>query len=519
MVFSGPSAMRRPDLLDIVSELELDAALERAATIGAERTRARVVALTIVDEPAEPGGHHVVPGRLVLARGIMEADVDALRERLGTSGVRGEPGARPEQDLARLSDPETGRELLRVPVVVDGRLYADLLLLDPPDGRFRDDDVASIVALGRVTGVAVRNALSYTLSERRRESLELAVAIDQSVRPPFLLTAPLDRIAEGALRISGARTAIVVEVAAGHIDVSADAGTIDEALGRTMAEVADRVCAAQQDGREFLVRLPEHTVWGVPLSSEHAFSGVLVLLLDHSDPGPSVHDRELIDAFVRHSSLVLDHAALQHERQQAVLAADRDRIARDLHDGVIQRLYATALKLRAGIRSGEDTGGHSDEAVREIGDSIRDIRGTVFELEHRRNLSLRGDVLALAREYESVLGFVPVVRSWGPVDAMVCQELAEQATVVLREALSNCSRHASASRVEVDVSVDDGWFSLRVTDDGRGMSRSDLMGSGLRNLRARAEALGGDLVVEDADPGGTRLQWRVPLTAQDASSP
>lgn len=510
MVFSGPPAMPLSDVLDIVSVLELDAALERAATIGAERTRARGVALTIVDEPAEPGDRHVAPERLVLARGIAEADVDALRERLGTSGVRGEPGARPEQDLARLSDPATGREVLRVPVVVGGRLYADLLLLDPPDGRFHDDDVASVAVLGRVTGVAARNALSHTLSERRRESLELAVAIDQSIRPPFLLTAPLDRIADGALRISGARAALVVEVASGHIDVSAGAGTIDEALGRTVAEAADHVRAAQHDGREFLVRLPEHTVWGVPLNPEHAFAGVLVLLFEHTDPQPSVHDRELLGAFVRHSSLVLDHAVLQQQRQQAVIAADRDRIARDLHDGVIQRLYATALKLRAGIRSGEDASGHSDEAVREIGDSIRDIRGTVFELERGRPASLCGDVLALAREYEPVLGFVPVVRSWGPVDAMVGQELADQATVVLREALSNCARHAGAGRVEVDVSVDDGWFSLRVTDDGRGISGTDVPGSGLRNMRARAAALGGNLDVHGAEPG-TVLQWWVPL--------
>ena len=119
-------------------------------------------------------------------------------------------------------------------------------------------------------------------------------------------------------------------------------------------------------------------MWGVPLDPEHAFAGVVVLLLDDAHPAPSADDRELLDAFVRHCSLVLDHAVLQQERQHAVLAADRDRIARDLHDGVIQRLYATALKLRAGIRSGEDANGHGDEAVREIGDSIRDIRGTVF---------------------------------------------------------------------------------------------------------------------------------------------
>ncbi|MDR7252818.1 signal transduction histidine kinase [Nocardioides sp. BE266] len=516
MVFSEDRAMRRSDLLDVVSVLDVETVLERAASVAVDRTGAQGVVLVVVDEPGEhePAAEGGARGETVLlANGTGEDDGVAVRERLGTTGLRGEPGARPDQDLARLSDPATGREVLRVPVVVGARLYADLVLLDPPDGFFHDDDVDSISALGRVTGVAVRNALSYSLSERRREALELAAAVDRSVHPPFLLSDPLTRISEGALRIAGARTAVVVSTASDGIDVSAGAGITDEALGRTLSRVTEQVRTAQDDGEEFLVRLDDMTAWGIPLNPEHAFAGVVVAMLEPTDPDPSAEDRDLLGSFVRHSSLVLDHAVLLQERQHAVLAADRDRIARDLHDGVIQRLYATALKLRAGIRSGDDAGGHGDEAVREIGDSIRDIRGTVFELERGRPASLRSDVLAMAKEYESVLGFVPVVRSWGPVDSMVGQELADQVTVVLREALSNCARHAGAGRVEVDVAVESGWFTLWVTDDGRGMSGSDLPGSGLRNLRKRATALGGDLDVQAADPRGTVLQWRVPLGA------
>ncbi len=508
-MFSGDRAVGRSDLLDIVSVLDVDTVLERAAAVGAERTRAQGLVLTLVDEPARDDTATPRPARVLLTRGLTREAAHALRERLGTSGVRGEPGARPEQDLARLGDPASGGEVLRVPVVVGKRLYADLLLLAPPEGFFDDDDVASVAVLGRVTGVAVRNALSYALSERRHESLELAAAVDRSVRPPYLLAEPLTRLAEGALRLSAARTAAVVEVVEDRIDVSAGAGLTDEVLARTLGEVTDDVVTAQHDGEEFLVRLTDHVVWGIPLDPEHAFAGVVVLVLDREHPGPSADDRELLGAFVRHCSLVLDHAVLQQERQHAVLAADRDRIARDLHDGVIQRLYATALKLRAGIRSGADSG-HGDEAVKEIGDSIREIRGTVFKLERRRPVSLRDDVLALAREYEPVLGFLPVVRSWGPVDSLVPPELADQATVVLREALSNCARHAGASRVEVDVAVEDGRFSLWVTDDGRGIAGTDVPGNGLRNLRARAAALGGDLDVQGADPG-TVLQWRVPI--------
>lgn len=518
MVFSGAPELRRSDLLAVVSVLDVDTVLDRAATIGAARAGAGATVVAVVDE-------HVAGERLevgaedeprITVQGTDPATARAVRERLGDAGLHGAPGERPDHDVARLRDPESGTEVLRVPVVVGGRLYADLLLLDPPGERFADADVESISVLGTVTGVAVRNALSYHLNERRREAAELTAAVDQSVRPPFVLTEPIAHIAEGALRISRARTAVVVAAAAHGVEVSASAGEVDDDLAQRLDDLADPVRTAQSDGREFAVLSGDRPVWGVPLSADHGYAGVVVMLLDPSRSRPTAEDRALLTSFVRHGSLVLDHAALQQERQHAVLAADRDRIARDLHDIVIQRLYATALRLRAGARAerrGED-GDHVEEAIREIGDSIREIRGTIFELERGRSASLRSDVLALAREYESALGFVPVVRSWGAVDSLVGQDLAAQAAVVLRELLSNCARHAGAGRCEVDVSVEAGWFALQVSDDGRGMPPGEVAASGLRNLRTRAEDLGGELVVGPAEPRGTVLRWRVPLEPQ-----
>ncbi|MBS2939985.1 hypothetical protein KDN32_19795 [Nocardioides sp. J2M5] len=521
MVFSGAPEMRRADLLAVVSVLDVDEVLERAATIGAERTGAGAVVLALLDEPA--AGDVAVDDALdevpLTVRGTDVARATALRTRLGEAGLHGTPGARPEHEVVRLRDPADDREVLRVPVVVTGRLFADLLLLDPPPGGFADEDVESISVLGKVTGVAVRNALSYHLNEKRREAAELAAVVDQSVRPPFLLTEPISRIADGALRIAGARTAAVVAAVVDGMDVQATAGEVDDELGHVLDEVADRVREAEADGREFLVRAGGRGVWGLPLSPDHAFAGVVVLLLDPARSHPSAEDRELLASFVRHGSLVLDHGVLQQERQHAVLAADRDRIARDLHDVVIQRLYATVLRLRAGARAAPQGTGddHVTEAIREIGDSIREIRGTIFELERGRSASLRSDVLGLAREYEPALGFVPVVRSWGPVDSLVGEDLADQATVVLRELLSNCARHAGAGRCEIDLAVESGWFSLQVCDDGRGMPDGEVATSGLRNLRSRATDLGGELVVEPAEPRGTRLRWRVPLDPQAAS--
>ncbi|SEB88648.1 Histidine kinase-, DNA gyrase B-, and HSP90-like ATPase [Nocardioides exalbidus] len=521
MVFSGDPAQRRTDLLAVVSVLHVDVALERAATIGAERTRAGAYVLTVVDEVLPGTGPWAQPIEPVEhARGISAEAARDLRARIGAAGLQGEPGGRPGHDVIRLHDPADGSEVLRIPVVVGGCLFADLLLLSPPEGGFADDDVASISVLGRVAGVAVRNAQSYEFNDRRRQVLELVAAIEQSVEPPFELAEPYARVAAAAQRIASARTAAVVSATPRSVDVSGTAGVVDEVLPEVLDRIAERLQVAQDLDVDLVVRIGDHTVWGVPLRPELARRGVVLLVLDQVHGRLTRDDRSLMSGFVRHAALILDHAVLQSELQHAMLADDRDRIARDLHDVVIQRLYATALKLRAGIRTDGDPGGHIAEAVREIGDSIRDVRGAVFQLEQRRSGSLRGDVLGMAKEYEKALGFVPAVRTWGAVDSLVPIALGDQASVVLREVLSNCARHARASRCDVDLGVDEsGWFSLVVTDDGRGVPEDTTPGSGLRNLRMRAETLGGELRVEPCDPHGTRVSWRVPLGAQPSAGP
>ncbi|RYB94251.1 hypothetical protein EUA93_07785 [Nocardioides oleivorans] len=521
MVFSGDPAQRRTDLLSVVSVLDIDTVLQRAATIAAERTRAGAVVLTVVDEVLPGTGPWAQPIEPVEhARGIGPDEARALRARIGSAGLQGEPGGRPEHDVVRLIDPDGGGEVLRVPVIVGGCLFADLLLLSPPEGGFAEEDVASISVLGRVAGVAVRNAQSYSFNDRRREVLELVAAVEQSIEPPFELDEPYARIAAAAQRIASARTAAVVSTTSRSVDVSGTAGIVDEVLTETLDRLADRLRVAQDLDVDLVVRAGPHTAWGIPLRPDLARPGVVLLVLEQSHGRLTGDDRSLMSGFVRHAALILDHAVLQGERQHAMVAADRDRIARDLHDVVIQQLYATALKLRAGIRTDGDPGGHRADAVREIGDSIRDVRGAVFQLEQRRTGSLRGDVLGMTREYEKALGFVPIVRTWGAVDSRVPLALGDQASVVLREVLSNCARHARATRCEVDLGVDEsGWFSLVVADDGRGIPADAVPGSGLRNLRLRAETLGGELVVEPADPHGTRVSWRVPLGAQPSPEP
>lgn len=518
MVFSGSTVLRRSDLLAIVSVLDLDTVLERAVTIAADRTGAGSVVLAVLDDDVLATSPTAVPlaRPRLLTHGTTSSAATDLRSRLGDRGLarpHGTPGA-DDPEVLRLHDPEGGGEALRVPVLVADRVLADLLVADPPPGGFDEAAVDSIADLGRVTGVAAFNALTYSLSERRREAVELTSAVDRSLRAPFRLDGPAARIAEGALRIARARTAAVVTADDRGVDVAAVAGAGTDELPRLLAGVADRVVRAQADGVDFTAHVDGLTVWGLPLSPDHAYAGLVVLVLDDDHPRVPAGGRDLLSSFVAHASLVLDHGLLQQERQHAVLAADRDRIARDLHDVVIQRLYAAGLGLRAAAGRSPDgraDAAHVAEVARDLDDSIRDIRGTIFELERARTTSLRSDVVALAREYEPALGFVPVVRTWGPVDSVVERDLAEQATVVLREALSNCARHARAARCEVDVSAEAGWLTLQVVDDGCGPGHGDGPRSGLRNLAVRAGELGGTLALEPAEPRGTRLRWRVPL--------
>jgi signal transduction histidine kinase len=276
----------------------------------------------------------------------------------------------------------------------------------------------------------------------------------------------------------------------------------------------DRIALAQSNGKPSVVPAGgDRTLVVLPFDVDLAFEGVLLVVLDRGRGLVPPEELELLTSFATQASLALDRAVAQVDRQQAMVAEDRDRIARDLHDLVIQRLFATGLQLQ-GARRGQnppETQERIETAVRELDLTIRDIRSTIFELQHGHEASLRAGVTGLVREYTPVLGFSPTVRTSGPVDSLVERSLAEQALAVLREALSNCARHAAARSCLIEVTVEAGWLRLRVTDDGRGLA-DEVHESGLRNLRRRADELGGTLLLEPAEPRGTCFVWQVPIT-------
>jgi two-component system, NarL family, sensor histidine kinase DevS len=206
---------------------------------------------------------------------------------------------------------------------------------------------------------------------------------------------------------------------------------------------------------------------------------------------------------------------LQHVREALALVDDRERIARDLHDTVIQRLFAVGLSLQAALtRAVDDPAVERIQlAVDEIDVTIRDIRSSIFALHTRRTFaaSARDDVLAIAREAGRALGFEPTVRFDGPVDSVATDEMREQVLATLREALSNVTKHAHASTVNIDLVADARRILLRVRDDGIGI-QSPAIGNGVRNMSERATALGGSCEVTRASAaGGVQIEWHIPV--------
>jgi signal transduction histidine kinase len=206
-------------------------------------------------------------------------------------------------------------------------------------------------------------------------------------------------------------------------------------------------------------------------------------------------------------------AELAAARITREVLADRDRMARDLHDRVIQRIFGAALTLQGAA----SLAGHPGMAVRieavihELDLSIEEIRSAIFTLQRgpQSPASLRAEILDLVANAAQALGFAPTASFSGPVDTVVPDEVAAQVLAVAREALSNIARHAHASAAEITLSADR-ELVLEVTDNGRGMGGTTRR-SGLRNLRDRAAALGGTFDLSGAANAGTTLVWRVPL--------
>ena len=223
--------------------------------------------------------------------------------------------------------------------------------------------------------------------------------------------------------------------------------------------------------------------------------------------------------FAAQAGVALELAASRAEAERLSLYKDRDRIARDLHDQVIQRLYATGMSLEGTMPlvTRPEVASRITNAVDAMDETIREIRATIFALQARDTAGepdLRSDVVDLVEEMTPMLGFAPSLRLGAGLGGPIKPQVAEQALVTLREALSNAARHAAATKVDVTVDVGpEVMLTVVVADNGTGIPNGGRR-SGLNNLARRAEELGGTFRIAPVDPNaaspGTKLEWCVP---------
>jgi len=216
------------------------------------------------------------------------------------------------------------------------------------------------------------------------------------------------------------------------------------------------------------------------------------------------------------AAVAIENARLHARLSELVVLEDRERIAKDLHDTVIQRLFATGLSLQgtARLAATPEVATRIQDAVEDLDITVKHIRTVIFGLERAaaRGTGLRDRVITLTREARGALGFLPDVTFEGAVDTLIDAEVARELLATLREALSNVARHAAATKVEVSV-VAGKDVVLRVRDDGRGLAADGAGGGlGLRNMATRAEQLDGRFTARAEDSGGTLVEWAVPAS-------
>lgn len=402
---------------------------------------------------------------------------------------------------------------LGAPVPVGGHAFGHLYLGKRADADpFTPTDQALVEALARAAGVTIANARAYEESERRRTWLHAAEQVSAVLAPAVTAEDAIQHMVTSLQEVSRARSVAVVRNTAGVLEVDAVAGDAD-GLQALLDSVADEIRLAEETGEVFrLQQGVDRVTIVVPMRTQLARSGVLVG--DHVEgiAAPRADELHLVRAFADQLGVTLDRAAAFRERHELLLAKDRDRIARDLHDLVIQRLFATGMQLQGAAHLPPDElRSRVGAAVAELDVAIRDLRSTIYELGRGGTGALLDSARALVRDYSAVLGFVPLLRSSGPVDHAVQAVTADQLLLALREALSNVARHAEASTATVELSAGPAWLSLKVTDDGRGFDSCTVaLGRGLGNLRHRAESLGGEFRVTTG-PSGTTVEWIVPV--------
>lgn len=423
---------------------------------------------------------------------------------------------------------------LGVPIMVRNRVFGNLYLAEGRDGEFSDDDEELVLSLATSAAVAIENADLYSTSRQREAGLRASTEMTQQLLADTG-DDPLQTIAERALRMSDADMVslilpvddrrLMVEVAVGDGADQLVTSTFDRA-GTLAGQAIDtrrpvmtndlaKSGGWEMDATMLLAAGPVGAAMALPLTGFHGPRGALVITRHCGRPAFDEIDLDVATTFAGHAAVALELSDARSDQQKMLLLEDRDRIARDLHDHVIQRLFAAGLSVQSVANSvGEAaTRERLARVIEDVDDTIRQIRTTIFELRGSTVVggTIRTRLLDVVGDARPMLGFDPHVRFGGPVDSAVPEDLVDDVTAVLREALTNVARHAQAKSAIVEITATVSRIDVSIEDDGIGMSGGAAR-SGLANLEYRATEHGGSLDVLPAPDGGTQVRWSVPFS-------
>jgi signal transduction histidine kinase len=518
----------------IVEEHDLEKVLRRIVEAALSLVGAEYGALGVIspDGQLEQFVHVGMPdktvgkiGHLPEGHGLLGAVIDQAEtirlEHLGEDPrSAGFPDHHPPMDA-----------FLGVPIRVRDAVYGNLYLTNPKRGTFTKEDEELVSALAATAGITIEKARLYDETQRRqRWSTALA-----DVTAVLLSAGPEDILAIIAERLVVAIQADLVTVVIpgpekGTLVVDTARGTGAEAVlgriypaegtlaGRALSSGTIASTEAQAAGNLFDWQPELGPTIALPLRA--AGEAIGVLAISRAPGAPRFSDAELGMAsdFASQTGVAIELTRARADQQRLELSDERGRIARDLHDHVIQRLFGTGLAMQSLASAIPAHAEQLLEQVDAIDAAISEIRTAVFTLSQRRPTdsgSLRHRILDTANEVAAGLPAPPRLSFAGPVDVLIRDDFADDVVAVVRESLSNVVRHASATVVEVEVITDGETVSVIVDDDGVGVPDILARASGTSNLDDRAAGRGGSFTLTRRVEGGTRAQWSAALPVSE----
>lgn len=455
---------------------------------------------------------HLPTGRGLLGAVITEHAPIRLEHLASDPRAVGFPAHHPDME-----------SFLGVPIRVGDQVYGNLYLTRGARDAFTGDDEELVVALAATAGIAIENARLYDIA-RAREAWSATTA--------DVMAAMLEAAGEDVLEVIAEHVGAMIDVDLVHVMVphgtdelrvttvrGAGAGQARGQIIPAAGTLASRALATRraasvdrQPGLFEGQRDLGPTV-AIPLFAGDEPLGVLTVSRRPHSPAFTAADLDMAFAFAGQAGVAIEVVRAREDRRRLDLARDRARIARDLHDHVIQRLFGAGLSLQAVSATVDaDASAAIETQVDAVDAAIKDIRTVIFALgsgDRTQSRRPRDRMLNVVSELSTGMPVTPRITFSGPLDSLVSAPLTDELSAVLRECLTNVAKHADAQTVQVDLSIDDGIVTLTVDDDGRGIPPSVPL-SGLANMTERARLLGGTCTIADRPGGGTRIEWAVP---------